>query len=218
MATYLSLVNEVLRRLREDEVTTVSDTAYSELIGDFLNQIKEEMEDATSWNALRSTIQVTTVGDSTTFRYSLTGTGQRSLILDVWNDTEDMWLRKRSSQWLTARLNTVPVDVNSAIYYGINGIDSSGDIYVDTYPVTSTTETLNFNMVVPEAILSVDTDETSMPRRALVLGAWALAIDERGEDGGVSFTKADARYRAALSDAIAIDASYFPDEFIMEVV
>jgi len=77
MTNYSSIVNEVLRRLREDEVSNVSDTSNSKIIGDFVNQVKEEMEDAADWNALRSTIQVTTSGDSTKFRYALTSTGKR---------------------------------------------------------------------------------------------------------------------------------------------
>ena len=32
--TYLEAINNVLRRLREDEVTTTSETSYSALIGD----------------------------------------------------------------------------------------------------------------------------------------------------------------------------------------
>ena len=34
--TYLQLVNSVLRRLREDEVTTVAQNSYSKLIGEFV--------------------------------------------------------------------------------------------------------------------------------------------------------------------------------------
>jgi len=35
--TYLDLVNNVLRRLREDEVTTVNANVYSRMVGDFIN-------------------------------------------------------------------------------------------------------------------------------------------------------------------------------------
>jgi len=35
--TYLDIVNKVLIRLREDEVSAVSQTAYSKLIGEFVN-------------------------------------------------------------------------------------------------------------------------------------------------------------------------------------
>ena len=58
--TYLQLVNSVLRRLREDEVTTVGQNAYSKLIGEFVNDAKRTVEDAYDWTALRTTITVTT--------------------------------------------------------------------------------------------------------------------------------------------------------------
>lgn len=38
--TYLNLVNNVLRRLREDEVSSVADSTYSKLAGDFINDAK----------------------------------------------------------------------------------------------------------------------------------------------------------------------------------
>lgn len=34
--TYLNIVNEVLRRLREDEVTSVAQNTYSKMVGDFV--------------------------------------------------------------------------------------------------------------------------------------------------------------------------------------
>ena len=39
--TYLNLVNSVLRRLREDEVTSVSNTTYGAMVGDFVNDAKK---------------------------------------------------------------------------------------------------------------------------------------------------------------------------------
>ena len=65
--TYLQLVNSVLRRLREDEVTSVSQNSYSKLIGEFVNDAKRSVEDAYDWTALRTTLTVTT--DDTTFNY-----------------------------------------------------------------------------------------------------------------------------------------------------
>ena len=38
--TYLNLVNNVLRRLREDQVTTVYFNTYSSMVGDFINDAK----------------------------------------------------------------------------------------------------------------------------------------------------------------------------------
>ena len=39
--TYLNLVNNVLRRLREDEVSSVTDNTYSKMVGDFVNDAKK---------------------------------------------------------------------------------------------------------------------------------------------------------------------------------
>ena len=43
--TYLEMVNDVLVRLREPVVTTVSETTYSALIGKFVNDAKRQIED-----------------------------------------------------------------------------------------------------------------------------------------------------------------------------
>ena len=69
--TYLNLVNNVLRRLREDTVTTVTNNTYSTMVGDFVNDAKELVETAWDWSALRSTLTITTVADD--YTYSLTG-------------------------------------------------------------------------------------------------------------------------------------------------
>jgi hypothetical protein len=76
--TYLQLVNSVLRRLREDEVSSVSQNSYSKLIGEFVNDAKRSVEDAYDWTALRTTLTVTT--DDTTFNcWTLSTTPQTSL-------------------------------------------------------------------------------------------------------------------------------------------
>jgi hypothetical protein len=54
--TYLNLVNNVLRRLREDEVTTVSSDSYSAMVGDYINDAKQLVENAWDWSNLRSTL------------------------------------------------------------------------------------------------------------------------------------------------------------------
>ena len=38
--TYLNLVNNVLRRMREEEVASVSSNTYSKMVGDFVNDAK----------------------------------------------------------------------------------------------------------------------------------------------------------------------------------
>lgn len=50
--TYLQLVNDVLIRLRESQVSTVQQTSYSALVGALVNDAKREVEDAWQWSQL----------------------------------------------------------------------------------------------------------------------------------------------------------------------
>lgn len=61
--TYLELVNNVLRRIREEEVTSVNSTTYSKMIGDFVNDAKKLVETSWDWSALRTTLTITTSAD-----------------------------------------------------------------------------------------------------------------------------------------------------------
>ena len=206
--TYLQVVNAVLKRLREDTVSAVTENEYSTLIGDLVNTVKDEVETSWKWNVLRSTISVNTVDG--TYRYVLTGAGTQSIILDSYNDTSDWMLNRVSSPWLNSVFNGDTTS-ESPSYYGVNGSDSSGDIQVDLYPIPDAVYNLDFNLVLKQDDLSADADIPLVPSNVLVLGAWALAVSERGEDGGAGFAELDSKYRQALSDAIAIDGSNMHD-------
>lgn len=43
---YLNAINRVLRRLREDEVSSVTSTAYAKLVGDYVNDAVRLVEDS----------------------------------------------------------------------------------------------------------------------------------------------------------------------------
>ena len=85
--TYLDLVNNVLRRLRETEVSSVQSTSYSKLIGDLVNDAKDLVETSWDWSALRTTLTITTTAD--VFNYSLTGSQNNIKELNVLNDTSN---------------------------------------------------------------------------------------------------------------------------------
>ena len=80
--TALSSVNKVLTRLRESAVTssTFPSNIYAQLILQFLNETKQEVENAWDWTILRQTISITTVIGTNT--YSITGAGQRFRFYD----------------------------------------------------------------------------------------------------------------------------------------
>lgn len=218
--TYIQLINTVLRKLREDQVTSSNQSDYSALIGDYINEAKREVEDAWNWVQLRTTIQITTAGDSSTFRYVLTGAGNRSRVLQVINDTEDYELRRAPYKWMNRQfLTSSTVAKDSPTHYDING-NTNGDPNIDLYPVPDAVEYINFNLVLPQDDFTDTDDDMSLtvPHWPVVLGAYMKALSERGEDGGQNFGEAMNDYNKALSDAIAIDAGQVPDELIWEVV
>lgn len=67
MATHLSIVNRVLRRLREDTVTGITDNDYSELIAEFVVDALEEVQDAHDWESLKHRIKVDVVAGTTVY-------------------------------------------------------------------------------------------------------------------------------------------------------
>jgi hypothetical protein len=70
MATQLQIVNKVMRRLREQQVTAVNQTEYSVLIADFLNQIIDEVGTEHEWSMDRATVQVTAPSGSSSVSLS----------------------------------------------------------------------------------------------------------------------------------------------------
>jgi hypothetical protein len=209
--TYLQLVNDVLTRLREPTVASVSSNAYSALVGKLVEDAKREVEDAWSWDVLRTTYTVTT--SASAFNYTLTGAGTRFRLLQAMNDTSDQFMLYRPAAFMTENLILVDtIKTGIPAYYNFNGVDSSGDSQVDVYPKPDGVYTLRFDVVKPEAELSADTDTTELPKNPIVLLAWAKAIEERGEDGGVGVSSQYAVAKQSLADHIAIEAGRRPDE------
>ena len=211
--TYLQLVNDTLVRLRESTVSSVNENDYSALIGKLVNDAKREVEDAWNWEALKTTISVST--SSNVVSYSLTGAGTRFRILEAINDTGDWFMVERPASFMTENiiLNPEP-NAGSPEYYAINGVDINGDIQVDVYPKPDAAYTLRFNGFVPEAELVNNTDTTSLPKNPILMLAWAKAIEERGEDGGINVSSQYAVAKQSLADFIAIEANRRPEELI----
>lgn len=213
--TYLQLVNNVLKRLRERTVSTAEENTYSTLISLFVNDAKEEIENAWSWSALRETLTVTTVAD--TFNYELNGTQNRLTVLDALNDSENYFLQyKEAHEMNNLFLNSTPSKA-SPTYYSFNGISSDGDTLVDLYPIPNGVYTLRFNVIKRTSDLTNDNDILTIPSQPVVHLAYAKAVEERGEDGGVSGVSAYRTAERALSDAIALDAAKHPEEVIWTV-
>jgi len=208
--TYLECVNRVLRRLRENEVTTVNETPYSKLIGDLVNATKVEIEDAWDWSALRTTLTATTT--SSLFNYVLIDSGTRLRVLDIINDTDDFVMQQRGTKWFDQQFLLNSQQLGSPMYYNFNGVDSNGDSQIDLFPIPDGVYDVRINCVLPQPELEADATQILIPSLILVEGSLARAISERGEDGGSM--EQEQRYRTMLSDYIAIEASQRLDETI----
>ena len=129
---YLTLVNSVLRRLREDEVSAVANTAYSKMVGDFVNDAKTQVENAHDWSTLRTTVVVTT--SSGTSEYSLTNAGERVKIYSVINDTSNFFVTYQTPTWVNNAVYNAGSTSGAPSYFTYSGVDSSDDTQVTLYP------------------------------------------------------------------------------------
>ena len=207
MSTYLQLVNDVLIRLRETEVNSVQDNLYSKLIGKLINDSKRRVENAFDWNALGSIITVTTVSGTT--NYSIVGSGSRFRTLQVLNTTNKYQLINAPVNQIDRDLLISTVTNTEPTYYAFNGVDSSGDTKVDLYPTPNGTYTIKFSLIVPQVDLSADADILTIPSDAVIQGAYAVAVAERGEDNGLASSEAALIYRSILADAIAQESGRY---------
>ena len=212
--TYLELVNDVLIRLREPTVTTVVLNSYSTLIGKFVNDAKRQIEDAFAWNVLGQTITVTTV--ASTPAYSLTGAGQKFQVMDVINTTSNVGLINITFVDMNRKLNFTPLVNSIPTEFAFDGVDGSYNTKVNLYPIPDGVYTIKFSLTVPQATLSSDATIVSVADTLVSQNAYARALVERGEDGGLSSSEAYLLYKSMLSDYIALEGTRYPEnqEFV----
>lgn len=207
---FISLVNSVLRRLRETEVSSVADNAYSKLIGEFINDAKRQVEDAYPWNALSDTLTASTADGI--FNYILIGSGQRFRVIDVLNDTSNIVVQNATTRWMNDQFLLTAAQKGSPAYYNFNGTNSNGDTQVDLYPIPDGAYDIRFNVIKPQVALVADADVLLVPSEPVIFNAAARAIAERGEDGGILAGEMAYIYNQSLADAIAIESGRYIEE------
>ena len=209
--TFRGLINEVLIRLREDTIssdwsgdindsTTVS--AYEKVIGALVNDAKRYVEQRHDWLNLRSTVDITTVNGTKNYNLS---SGQEIKILDAINQTTGMHLKQVGKTYI----NTVTYpsqNTGEPLYYGFNGSDASNNLKVDLSPVPTEAHTISFDIIKFQDDLATASTVLSVPEKPVVLGAWAMAISERGEDGGTQSSLMASESLEALKQAIILDS------------
>ena len=213
---YLELVNDVLIRLREDEVTDPTDTPYSKLIGVFVNDAKRIVEDSFQWNVLTETLTVTT--QDGLFNWILTGSGQRFRVMDVINSEGDYFLEGVTSSRMNSYLLNGESSKGSPMYYNFNGVTANGDTQVDLFPIPDKVYNIYFNLYKPQPALTDPSTTLLVPSDPVLKYAYAKAVAERGEDVGLSSQEASALADASLADHIAMADSRQNDQYVWTAV
>ena len=206
--TYLELVNAVLLRLRESSVASVSTSQYSQLIGAFVNDAKRQVEDAWNWDALSVTTTLNLIPGTTT--YTVTGSGRRQKDVTI-NDTTNLSrISNVPIQWIIDQQQLSNVTSGDPSYYAWNGFDGT-DSKIEIYPTPSSAAALKINMNVPQVSLTTDAQTITVPSEPVIAGAYARAIVERGEDGGLTSGEAYGLYKSVLSDYISLEKERFSE-------
>ena len=219
--TFRGLINEILIRLREETITSdwsgdINDattvTDYQKVIGSLVNDTKRSVESYHDWLVLRETVDISTV--AATKNYNLSS-GQEFKVLDVVNNSTGYQLTQVNRSYLNSIM--YPTDpTGEPTYYGFNGADTSNNLKVDLSPIPTAAQTISFDIVKYQDELTEADTVIKIPNKPVVLGAWARAIAERGEDGGTQSSIAAQEATNSLNQAIMIDggnAKYENDWF-----
>jgi hypothetical protein len=209
--TYKELINEVLVRLREETVASdwsgaINDSStindYQKVIGSLVNDAKRSIESYHDWLVLRETVNVSTVASTKNYNLS---SGQEFKVLDVVNNSTGNQLAQVTRTYLNSIM--YPTDpTGEPNYYGFNGSDSSNNLKVDLSPIPTEAQTISFDIVKYQDTLTSATTAVKIPHQPIILGAYARAIAERGEDGGTQSSIAAQEAASSLAQAVMMDS------------
>jgi len=211
--TYRELINQVLIRLREDTITSdwsgavndsITISTYQKVIGSLVNDSKRNVESFHDWMALRETVDVSTVAGTKNYNLS---SGQEFQVLDVTNQSNGDTLTPVTKHYMNTQKYPTETSGQPA-YYCFNGVDTSGNLKVDLSPVPTAIETISFDIVKYQDNLTLAATTLKIPAQPVILGAWARALAERGEDGGTQSSLAAEEAAASLRQAIIIDGGH----------
>lgn len=204
--TLLDIINKVLNRLREAEVSGIESNEYSRLLCRLVNDARREVEDAFNWDALHTTIEVTQVASTPTISVEdgAIVTNQRTRIIEVYNETEDDYLLKTTRDHIRRLAYDDPTTQQST-YYSLDGYDSAQNIQLVVHPTPSSTDTLQVSCYNPQDDLTAGDDVLIVPWIPVYLRTYYMAVRERGDDAGTSLPEIFDEYMKALSEAMAYE-------------
>lgn len=206
--SYLQLVNLVMVNLRESTVGTVtgSTASFTQLVGQFVQQAKERVEDSFAWNALNTELSFSTVLNQRDYILDGSGTpavttssgrycNERAKLLYDLNDDALVFDSTNIVSGGYYQLTEIPraEQIKNAYYADYNGTQDpsffsySFENQVPTFrlarnPITG--RALKAWFTCPQDELAADGTILMVPYRPVVSLATALALEERGEELG----------------------------------
>ena len=239
---YLKMVNEVLVRMREREVTSVSDTdndPQQKIVCKFVQDAHDFVKGAHTWNAQRRVWTI--VLDEGVSRYALPDSGQSATIYMVRYAESDQTLDEVDARYLGTRKH---VEGKPEVYS--HAFIDDGNMAVQVHPapdsrykadgtvtiasewseseyqiaefngelVSDTSTSMAFFGYTSGPFIEADDDDLGIPNMAVMYYALAYASRERGELGGQSTGELFQLAASHLSDAVAWDVNNSANEYI----
>jgi hypothetical protein len=208
--TYLQLTNLVLERMREGTVATVTENTYSTLVGHLINQVKNEIEQAFYWNALRDTYSINTVADTTS--YTFTGAGPDAAVIDAWDTTSQTSLKRGTNKQFDLfyfGVASASIRTGAPEYYIPAGVDADYDLRIDLLPKPDAVYVLKVNVYKPQDDLSASGDVALIPQSVLIEEVIARLLNERGDEAAPKAQPGETFImRDLLAAAVAREAGH----------
>lgn len=230
---YVDMCNEVLVRMREEEITSVIDPdndPEQKMVCKLVNDARAFVERSHAWNALRKVWVIDLALEQ--YKYNLSGAAEQSSIYLVkygsgseLREVPSLWMSKRgretgSPSWYAPShvdRHTVQMHIYPRPDESFGG---TGDIFEYTraeYGLSSYAQ--------PEKQLSVfgygqgeplttNDSEIVVPNEPVMHYALAMAQRERGEAGGQNSAEIFALAKQFLSDAISWDVTNSSGEYV----
>jgi hypothetical protein len=232
LATVRTVLNRVLIATGgtqiDPAVTDITD-ADTLLKLEFLNQIKEEIEDAHLWRALRQTLTPTVLANTNSI--PLTGTNGRSrlwripstdaqefvpLVFDLYDPKNPIQLTEMPLSELLYRVTQDGTGYTTVqpSYFALD-TDSTDVQTLYVWNTPSTARPLQVTMHVPQApFVHTDLDTViKIPTLPLIRGTVWYVREERGEELGANSAFSEERYRILLDDEISRDRTEQGDPY-----
>lgn len=224
--TFKQLLNRALRITGEDEigaaVTAVSNSNHL-LIAEMANQIKEGVEAAHNWRALRQTVStsVTTTGSATVTEGNESTRVVRiqdplrecevALVFDITDSASPQPLKELDMADLLYRRTMETTSTSIPSFFAFD--NSAGDVLkIEVHPKPTATRTIQSTLVIPQSRLDA-ADSTDLataikvPVRTIEMGLIRYILEERGEELGINSAWSEEKEQLALMDLVSLDAA-----------